>query len=120
MAPKTSTLHTILYIIISISGFYIMRISPATFSVAEWFETMATQPEFRFPENNVLLRRTYTGIPFIDGVLVVLVTAFLPGSAGWDRTLWLLHVHFLVSFGAIVGCLNVEAGRRGNAGNWIK
>ncbi|SMQ47075.1 unnamed protein product [Zymoseptoria tritici ST99CH_3D7] len=115
----SNTLLTLLFILISALSLYGMRLSPVTHVMADIFRDMWSTPDFHWPTNGVLARKVYTGIPLVDYFLKVLGTAFLPGSAGWERKLWLLHVEFLVSFGAVVGVLNVEAGRRGNQGRWI-
>jgi hypothetical protein len=107
-------LFTLFFFSLSLLALYSMRLSPAASSVSLPFETAGRTP--RFPRPDFPLRESYTGIPAFDLGLRFLVTAFLPGVAGWDPEFRVQQIYFLVSFFSVIAIWSVEAGRERSKG----
>ena len=58
--------------------------------------------------NGARIKNDYTGLVPLDTWLSFLVTAFLPGTAGWNEAWYWQQVHFLVQIGGVVGVMGVE------------
>lgn len=108
-------LFTLLFLSLSLLALREMRLSPAAFAVSLPLETAVTTLTFPgHPESP--LRESYTGIPAFDLGLRFLVTAFLPGTAGWDPEFKIQQIYFLVSFFSVIAIWSVEAGRERSRG----
>lgn len=70
--------------------------------------------------NGVRIIKSYTGIGQVDQVLATLVTAFMPGTAGWDETFYWQQFHFISQIAGLIAVMNVEACRERNSGSWLK
>ena len=70
--------------------------------------------------NGVAIKKHYTGLKPLDEGLSFLVSAFLPGSAGWNEAFYWQQVHFLTQLTALVAIMNVEACRERNRGSLLK
>lgn len=70
--------------------------------------------------NGVTIVKHYTGLKPVDEVIALLVSAFMPGAAGWNEAFYWQQFHFLVQISAIIAVLNVEACRERNQGSWLK
>jgi hypothetical protein len=95
-----------------------MRLSEATAAIGERMEAVVTSSIFS--DNGFQLQESYTGIAPLDAGLRVLVSAFLPGVAGWDKGFQIQQFYFLVSFFAIISIWSVEAGRGGRGRSWTR
>jgi len=70
--------------------------------------------------NGVPIKKNYTGLGLLDEGISFLVTAFMPGAAGWNETFYWQQVHFLLQFGVMGAIMNVEACRERNRGSVLK
>jgi hypothetical protein len=70
--------------------------------------------------NGLRIKKHYTGLTALDEGLSFLVTAFIPGSAGWNEAWYWQQVHFLIQLTPIIAMMNVEACRGRNKGSWLK
>jgi hypothetical protein len=70
--------------------------------------------------NGILIKEGYTGLKHVDKGLSFLVSAFLPGAAGWNEAFYWQQFHFLLQLTAIFAIMNVEACRERNRGSWLK
>ena len=98
---------------LSILAAWEMRLGSTASVSSELMENVINSSTF--PDNGFRLRERYTGIQSLDTGLRVLVAAFLPGVAGWDRGVQIQQIYFLVSFFPIISIWSVEAGRKRNA-----
>lgn len=70
--------------------------------------------------NGTPIKKDFTGLRYLDEGLSFLVSAFLPGSAGWNEAFYWQQFHFLMQLTTIIAILNVEACRERNRGSWLK
>ncbi|KAK5162735.1 uncharacterized protein LTR77_011218 [Saxophila tyrrhenica] len=98
---------------------YYMRLSPPSNAAGGFFALITEPKPFVFPETDIVLRRTYTGLGPVDMFLSFLVAAFLPGAAGIDRAFQLQQIHFLFSFLPVITVWSVEAARKGSGWKMI-
>ena len=91
-----------------------MRAGPVSTRVGEQMQEVVDSAKFA-EYDNLPIRTHYTGIAGVDYGLRFLVTAFLPGAAGWDKGIWIQQLYFLISFFPIIGIYSVEAGRKRNS-----
>jgi hypothetical protein len=124
---RWSPIYSLIYLSLSLAAVYYMRILPSLPSfttsspLSDQIETIITSRRFPPPHQHIRLETEYTGISSVDKGLVYLVVAFTPAVMGFDRGFWVLLVHFLISFAAVVGVWGVEARRRGNKeGGWAR
>lgn len=105
---------------LSATATYYMRLNhSAGLAVGEHFTTLAQTENFIFPDSEIVLRRSYTGIAAVDTGLSFLVAAFLPGASGLNKAFQLQQAHFLFSFMPVLAILSVEASRERNVRNSI-
>lgn len=90
-----------------------MRLGTASFAVQDPME--AAVHSLTFPDRKQRLRDSYTGIVGLDFGLRYLVSAFLPGVAGWDKGFQIQQIYFLISVFTIISIWSVEAGRKRNS-----
>ena len=100
---------------LSVLALYEMRLGPASEAVSASMESVVTKGVI--PERNFHLKSSFTGIVPVDTGLRVLVGAFLPGVAGWDRGLQVQQLYLLLSFFSIVTVWSIDAVR---VRNWSK
>ncbi|KAK7894825.1 hypothetical protein LTR67_005564 [Exophiala xenobiotica] len=100
------------FILLSMLATYYMRVATNLAGIGEKMEYINQIKSF--PDNGVPLRTTYTGIGPLDTFFSFLVSAFLPGAAGWDRGFYVLQSYFLVSFFPIVTIISIESCRKRN------
>lgn len=94
-----------------------MRISLALYDAPVGFlDTVAAGVH----PNGTPIKIDYTGLKVLDEGLSFLVTAFLPGSAGWNEVFYWQQFHFLLQITGLVAIMNVEACRERNRGSWLK
>jgi hypothetical protein len=105
---------TVSFLSLSLLALKEMRLSPAAAAVSDPLE--AAVRSLTIPHTKHRLRDKYTGIRPLDFGLRFLVTAFLPGVAGWDRGFQAQQIYFLVSFFPIIAIWSVEAGRERSSG----
>jgi hypothetical protein len=113
MATPTSSRGwpaTLIFLSLSVFAFKEMHLSKPAVAVRQPIQ--AVVKSLVFPDQEVELRETYTGIPALDLVFRNLVAAFLPGVAGWDKSFQIQQIYFLFSFFPILTVLAVEAGRK--------
>lgn len=60
------------------------------------------------------LKRSYTGIRFIDDYLVFLAAAYMPGLNNWDPSFGMLQMYFLGMLAQPIAVWSVEAYRKRN------
>ncbi|KAF2823736.1 hypothetical protein CC86DRAFT_384291 [Ophiobolus disseminans] len=101
----------------SLAGAWFMRISLAVHDAPVGFLDVVASGAH---PNGIAIKKSYTGLKPLDDGLAMLVTAFLPGTAGWNEAFYWQQVHFLSQFTAMVAIMNVEACREKNRGRWIK
>lgn len=101
----------------SLAGAWFMRISIALNDAPVGFLDVVASGEH---PNGVPIVTHYTGLKALDEGLSFLVTAFLPGSAGWNETYYWQQVHFLTQITTLIAIMNVEACRVRNQGSWLK
>ena len=111
----TGLFAALLFIVLSVLALKEMRLSRTASSVSAPMEAVVNS--LAFPQTKQRLREKYTSIEPFDIGLRYLVTAFLPGVAGWDKEFQIQQIYFLVSFFAIIAIMSVEAGRKRNAGS---
>jgi hypothetical protein len=70
--------------------------------------------------NGTPIKKSYTGLFALDEGLSFLVTAFLPGAAGWNEAFYWQQFHFLIQLTVAIAIMNVEACRERNRGSWLK
>lgn len=96
-------------------GYWAMHVRTANNTPA-WGQVIETG---EFPDNRTLLRYEYTGIPAIDNVCRMLVSAFLPGIAAWDPSFCVLELYFLMSLVPVVAIWTIESCRKRNATTFL-
>jgi hypothetical protein len=69
--------------------------------------------------NGTPIENNFTGLGFLDQGLAFLVTAFLPGSAGWNEAYYWQQFHFLPQLTPFIAIMTVEACRERNQGSWL-
>lgn len=120
MLPASRTwLASLLLLGLAAAATYYMRLGPAATAVGADFEKIMTNEHFVFPNSDIVLRRSYTGIDVLDQGLTFLVAAFLPGAAGINRAFQIQQIYFLFSFAPILGVWSIEAARGRNSGALI-
>jgi len=109
------------YAILSAVAFYYMRLGPASKITANHIEPLINgiAPSFRYPGRTEVIRQYYTGIKPVDGLLSVLVTAFLSGSAGWRFDIQVQQINFLTSWTSVLVVWSLESVRRSNSWSFI-
>jgi hypothetical protein len=117
--PTSSRSWPAILIFLSLSVFGLKEMHLSKPAVAVRQPLQAVVESLVFPDQEIELRETYTGIPALDLVFRKLAAVFLPGVAGWDKSLQIQQIYFLFSFFPIVAVLSVEAGRK-NASGLIK
>jgi hypothetical protein len=114
--PYNGLLLTIL-ILLSAAGAWFMRIIPVLNDAPVGFNQTL---EAGVHPNGVIVKKNYTGLGPVDEVLKLLVTAFLPGAAGWNEAAYWQQFHFLMQITPMLAVLNIEACRERNRGSWVK
>jgi hypothetical protein len=104
-------LFSLSFLVFSAASLWLMRIEPSMDGIPINFEKIFHKGQF---ENNVPLKRTYTGNLGLDALLSGLVIAFLPGTAGWEAAVRLQQINFVFNFFSIVCIWNIEACRQRN------
>lgn len=106
------------FLVVSAYYFYDMRLFPNSVNFSNNFEAIVNAKQY--PEvPNLSIRQDFTGIEGLDRGLVYLVTAFLPGAAGFNPVYQIQQAYFLISFFPLISIYTVEAGRRGMKYAWI-
>jgi hypothetical protein len=105
------------FALLSAAGLWFMRISPALSDAPVGFLDIVTAGVH---PNGVAIKKHYTGLKPLDEGLSFLVSAFLPGSAGWNETFYWQQLHFLIQIAVVIAVMNVEACRERNRGSWVK
>jgi hypothetical protein len=105
------------FALLSMAGAWFMRISLALYDAPVGFVD-AVQAGVHL--NGTPIKKEYTGLRVFDEGLAFLVSAFLPGSAGWNEVFFWQQFHFLLQITGLVAIMNVEACRERNRGSWIK
>lgn len=105
-----------MFLAISGAGLYYMRLGPASSAAGKYFEAVMEPGEYRWPEADHVLRRSYTGVEAVDAGLAFLVAAFFPGvrGAGMNGAFEQQQPYFLMQFGSTLAAISVEAGRDRN------
>lgn len=109
----TGRFVAVFFLSMSILATWGMRLSNPALVASQGMERVINSHVF--PDNNFPLREHYTGIQPLDTGLRVLVAAFLPGVAGWDKGCQMQQIYFLVSVFPIIAVWSAEAGRKRNA-----
>jgi hypothetical protein len=111
------TVLLLLFFVVAVAGIYYMRVIPVINDIpVDFLQTV----ESSILPNGVPVKKTFIGISVIDEGLSFLVSAFIGGAAGWNKSFFLLQVHFLISIGAQIAVMNVEACRERNRGRWLR
>lgn len=112
MATDTRTVvFTSLFALISGLAAWFMHVQPSQLGIPKDFDSAVASAKL---PNGVNIKTEYTGIVVVDKVLTFLVTAFIYGSAGWDRTFQLHQIYFLVTILPVLAVWNAEALRSRN------
>lgn len=107
-------IFTLVYILLSAVGLYGLQFSPNTKSVDKHMQELMKGGEWRFPGQDTILRRHYTGIGPVDFGASFLVAAFFHGAAGWTKGIQLQQGYFLLQFFAVLTAWSVESVRTKN------
>lgn len=102
----------IFFISLSVLATKEMRLSTAAAATAGPIQAVVESRKF---PNGHTLRESFSGFAVVDVGLSYLVSAFLPGVAGWDEAFRIQQIYFLISFFPIITIWSVEAGRKGNS-----
>ena len=105
-----------IYALISAVAFYYMRLGPTGQLTGKYLEPLMANAisGFTYPGRKEVIRQVYTGIHAVDGLLSMLVSAFLAGPAGWSRHIQLQQINFLLSWTSVLVVWSVESARTKN------
>lgn len=113
-APSSSRwIYYSLYLALSGTALYHMRLGPTSKTTGDHLEPLiaGSAPHFTYPGRHTVIRQRYTGITAVDGLLSVLVTAFLAGPAGWKKYIQVQQMNFLCSWTSVLVVWSVESVR---------
>lgn len=105
------------FLALSAAGAWSMRINIAINKVPVGFKDVIASGVL---PNGTPVKKRFTGIAPLDGILSFLVTAFIYGPTGWNEQFFWQQLHFLVQITPMIAVFNVEACRERNRGSWVK
>lgn len=101
------------FVLLSATAFYTIQIYPSRYDFDVRFKSVVDNKNY--PEKpEIRIQERYTGIAGFDYGVRFLVTAFLPGVAGFSKEEFILSAYFLISFFPMIAIYSVEAGRHGS------
>ncbi|KAF4468206.1 FAD-binding domain containing [Fusarium albosuccineum] len=83
-----------IYLACSVMAFYSMWLSPASQELGHQLSKVLARGSFT-DESLTPLKKTYTGIPFVDEHLALMAAAFVPGFRNWNHGLGRLQMYLL-------------------------
>ncbi|KAK3368440.1 hypothetical protein B0H63DRAFT_455221 [Podospora didyma] len=92
---------------LAVFGLWKLRVEPTLENVPVDFDVHVFQNQ-QLPDGTVL-RTRYTGLAWVDGMLTMLVGAFMPGVAGREPPVRMQQWYFLIQWFAVVCVWTVEA-----------
>ncbi|KAH7390480.1 hypothetical protein BKA66DRAFT_413852 [Pyrenochaeta sp. MPI-SDFR-AT-0127] len=105
------------FVALSVAGAWFMRINIVMNKVPVGFKEVIASGVL---PNGTPIKKHYTGIAPLDGMVSFLVAAFVYGPTGWNEPFFWQQLHFLVQITPMIAVLNVEACRERNRGSWVK
>ncbi|KAK3652918.1 hypothetical protein LTR56_004866 [Elasticomyces elasticus] len=82
------------YLLIAGLCYYGMWVQPGHYGLWDHLDTVLTTGEFPY-NSDFPLKRTYTGIKFIDNIFVYLSAVFMSGLKNWDPSFRFMNIYFL-------------------------
>lgn len=110
-------LYNAIYLVLSGIALYHMRLGPSSQLTGTHLEPLLSGniPRFTYPGHpDIIIRKRYTGIGALDGLLSMLVAAFLAGPARFKEHIFVQQVNFLVNFAPVLVFFSMESIRGRN------
>jgi hypothetical protein len=104
-----------IYVTLASIAAYYLQLSRAPRATDVYIQQVVKGGEWKFPGQDVVLRRHYTGIAPLDFAASFLVAVFTHGAAGWTKGIQLQQAFFLLQFFPVIATWAVESARKRNA-----
>ncbi|OBT77601.1 hypothetical protein VF21_04577 [Pseudogymnoascus sp. 05NY08] len=116
-APKASSMSkwyfAAAYLLISGLCYYGMWVQPGYYGIWDHMGTVLATGEFPY-NSGFPLKRTYTGVEFIDNIFMYLSVVFMSGLKDWDPSFRFSNLYFLGIIIQPIAIWTVEAFRKRN------
>jgi hypothetical protein len=116
-ARPYNTLLLSTFAVLSVAGLWFMRILIVLNNAPIGFADVSAAGAH---PNGTPVKKNFTGLKYLDEGLCLLVTAFMPGAAGWNEAFYWQQFHFLFQIMPLIAIMNVEACRERNQGSVLK